>query len=92
MKGLNGVKYLLLAALLIFITVGCSSGGDDGIDGTGGKPEVPLAGTAAIGKPLKNDKVVATREAPVIDQAPISPVPVTTENTNWRQRVSTHLM
>jgi len=53
MKGLNGVKYLLLVALLIFFTVGCSSGGgDDGIDGTG------MRGTAAEGEPLANAEVI----------------------------------
>jgi bacillopeptidase F (M6 metalloprotease family) len=51
MKGLNGVKYYLLIALLIFFTVGCSSGGDDGIDGTG------MRGTAAEGEPLANAEV-----------------------------------
>ena len=52
MKGLNGVKYFLLVALLIFFTVGCSSGGDDGIDGTG------MRGTAAEGEPLANAEVI----------------------------------
>ena len=51
MKGLNGVKFLPLIALLIFMTVGCSSGGDDGIDGTG------MRGTAAEGQPLASVKI-----------------------------------
>ena len=52
MKGLNGVKFLPLLALLIFMTVGCSSGGYDGIDGTG------MRGTAAEGEPLANAEVI----------------------------------
>ena len=47
------LQILLLAALSFFLITACSSGGgDDGIDGTGTKPEVPLAGTAAIGRPI----------------------------------------